>query len=150
VRPIAHVVTSGIISAFVWIGFKSFGCAAASFMTGVLIDLDHLIDFYAGHRFTLSIKRIYCACLRIRFKKLYLLLHSYELVIILWIAIYAFSLSNIWKAVAIGMTQHIILDQITNPINTFGYFMTYRILKGFSKELILQKDPITEVKGCPR
>jgi dolichol kinase len=150
VRPIAHVVTSGIISAFVWIGFRSFGCAAVSFITGIFIDLDHLVDFYSQHKFTLKLKRIYCACLRVRFKKLYLLLHSYEIIAMLWAAICVFSLSNMWKAAAIGITQHIIFDQITNPINTFGYFFTYRVMKGFRKELILHPDLITEAKRCPR
>lgn len=149
-RPIAHVVTSGIISALVWAYFRSFGCAAISFLAGVFIDLDHLIDYYTQHKFTLKLKRIYCACRRIRFKRLYLLAHSYELIVALWIAIWAFSLSNAWKALAIGMTQHLIFDQITNPINTFGYFLTYRILKGFRKELILQNDMTMEAKGCPR
>jgi dolichol kinase len=150
VKPIAHAVTSGIISAFVWMHFRSFSCAAVSFIAGVFIDLDHLIDYYAAHRFTFSVKRIYCACVRIRFKKLYLLLHSYEIVIILWIAIYAFSLSDIWKAAAIGLTQHIIFDQITNPISALGYFLTYRIMKGFKKDHIVQKNLLTEVRGCPR
>ena len=95
-------------------------------------------------------KRIYCVCLRIRFKKLYLLAHSYELIAALWLAIWVFSLSNAWKALAIGITQHLVFDQITNPINRFGYFLTYRIMKGFRKELILQGSMTMEAKGCPR
>jgi hypothetical protein len=149
-RPIPHVVTSGIVSALVWIWFKSFGCAAVSFITGVFIDLDHLVDYYSAHRFTFSIKRIYCACLRVNFRKLYLLLHSYELVAILWAAICLFSLSNIWKAAAIGLTQHLIFDQISNPINTFGYFLTYRIINGFDRDRIIKDGYITEKAGCPR
>ena len=149
-RPIAHVVASGIISAFVWVYFRSFGCAVISFAAGVFIDLDHLIDFYTQHKFTLKFKRIYCACRRIRFKRLYLLLHSYELIAILWLAIWLFSLSNAWKALAIGMTQHLAFDQITNPINTFGYFLTYRIFKGFKREFIIHNNLNTEAKGCPR
>ncbi len=134
--PLRHVLASGSISALVWVYFKSFGCAAASFAAGVLIDLDHLIDYCASHGFTWKAQAIYDACRRINLKKLYVVLHSYELIILLWIAIYVFSMSIIWKAVAIGLTQHIIFDQLTNPINTFGYFFTYRIIKGFKKELI--------------
>lgn len=147
-------MTSGVISAFVWIHFRSFGCAALSFLTGVLIDLDHLFDYFTTYRFTLSFRRIYCACSRARFKRLYLLVHSYEIVILLWIAIYVFSLSNAWKAVAIGMTQHLVFDQLTNPLKRYGYFLTYRVLHGFRKEMIVRIDPLTGKMegrtGCPR
>lgn len=74
-----------------------------------------------------------------RLDTLYLVLHSYELTALLWIAIYAFSLSNAWKAAAIGMTQHMILDQLTNPLNTFGYFTAYRMSKGFKKKLLIKE-----------
>lgn len=136
--PLGHVIASGFISIFVWAYFKSFGYAAVSFASGVLIDLDHVIDYYASYGFTWKAKEIYDTCLKIKLKKLYLILHSYELIALLWLTIYLFSLSNLWKAIAIGLTQHIVLDQITNPINTLGYFLTYRIIKGFKKELIVR------------
>lgn len=148
--PASHAVTSGIISVFVGIYFKSPACAAVSFISGIFIDLDHLFDYYVSHKFTLSIKRIYCACRRIRFKRLFILLHSYELVALLWIAIYALSLSNIWKAAAIGLTQHMIFDQLTNPISTFGYFLTYRLINNFSRDRIIRMDIATEASKCPR
>lgn len=85
-------------------------------------------------------RKIYAACCRITFRRLYLLLHSYELLALLWIAIFVFSLPNIWKAVAIGLTQHLIFDQIANPINTLGYFLSYRIAKRFDKYAILKEE----------
>ena len=137
--PLGHVIASGFISALVWVFFKSFGCAAVSFLSGILIDLDHLIDYYANHGFTFKVKAMYGAFHNIRFKKLYVILHSYELIALLWALICLFSLSNIWKALAIGFTQHLIFDQFTNPINKPGYFLTYRISRGFKKESIVNK-----------
>ena len=104
-----------------------------------MIDLDHIIDYYINYHFTLKIKDIYTACLEMKVKRLYLVLHSYEILIVLWGAIFIFPLSNFWKAIAIGLTQHIIFDQITNPISRLGYFLTYRIAKRFDKELILKE-----------
>jgi hypothetical protein len=135
--PIGHVITSGFVSLFVGIYFKSLGCAVVSFAAGVLIDLDHLIDYYANHKFTWKAKTVYNTCAKMDLRKLYLVLHSYELVAIFWASIYIFSLSNFWKALAIGLTQHLLFDQIFNPIKTLGYFTTYRIIKGFKKELIV-------------
>jgi len=138
VLPSSHVAASGIIGVFVWLHFKSFDYAIVSFVAGTFIDLDHVIDYYLNHSFTLKVRKIYNACLKMNLKKVYLLLHSYEIVILLWYLIYAMPLGNFWKAVAIGLTQHLIFDQITNPLNTYGYFLTYRIMKGFKKELLLQ------------
>lgn len=137
--PLGHVIASGFISIFVWAYFKSFGLAAVSFASGILIDLDHFIDYYSNHAFTLNVKVMFDNCINIRFKKLYLVLHSYEVIALLWLAIDIFHLSNAWKAVAIGFTQHLIFDQITNPINKLGYFLAYRIIKGFNKELIIRR-----------
>jgi len=132
-------LTSGIISVFVWYYFRSINCAIISFASGVLIDLDHLVDYYTSHDFTFRVKSIYSACIRLDLDRLYLVLHSYELIALLWFSIYLFSLPDVWKAVAIGFTQHLIFDQITNPFNPFGYFMTYRATKGFDTKLLLEE-----------
>ena len=141
-KPSGHIIASGIIGIAVLLYFKSLPCAIASFAAGILVDLDHFFDYYLNYRFTLKIRDIYYACLEVNLKRLYVIFHSYELVIALWLLIYYMSLGNIWKALAIGATQHMIIDQITNTFNMFGYFLIYRILHGFKKELII--DPRKE------
>lgn len=85
-------------------------------------------------------RAVYRACVDIHFNKLHIFLHSYELLAIFWAVIYLFSLSNVWKSIAIGVTQHIIIDQFTNPIYKRGYFLTYRAFKGFRKDALIIKD----------
>lgn len=75
-------------------------------------------------------------------KKLYILLHSYEFIALLWVLIYTLSLSIAWKAAAIGFTQHLILDQLTNPVNTYGYFLTYRIVNRFDTNKIINQEKL--------
>jgi len=86
------------------------------------------------------VRAVYRACVDIHFNKLHIFLHSYELLAIFWAVIYLFSLSNVWKSIAIGVTQHIIIDQFTNPIYKRGYFLTYRAFKGFRKDALIIKD----------
>jgi len=135
--PRSHVIASSIAGIIVWSYFKSFTYAAVTFMSGVLIDLDHVFDYYINHSVTFRIRDVYKAICDFDFKKLYLVFHSYELIILLWVLIYTMRLGNFWKAIAIGMTQHIAMDQIGNPINTFGYFIIYRFAKGFETKSIL-------------
>lgn len=138
-KPLAHAVTSGVISACVGLYFKSAACAVVSFAAGTLIDIDHLLDYFTSHPFTVRLKDIYDACAETRLKKLYLVFHSYEMLIMLWVLIYAFSLSNTWKALAIGLTQHMIFDQLTNPVKGMGYFFSYRLMKNFDPETLVYK-----------
>lgn len=131
------MLASGIIGVLAGFYFKSVECAVVSFIAGVAIDVDHLIDYYSGHKFSFDLMDIYQTCLDMRLKKFYLILHSYEIIIVLWLAIIILNLPDIWKAAAIGLTQHVILDNITNPIKRMGYFLSYRALKNFDSKLLL-------------
>lgn len=139
IKPLAHFAVSAVISFAVYSYFRSITCGLVSLICGTFIDLDHLIDYCVSHKFTTDIKSIYRACAETNLKKLYLILHSYELVAILWAAIYIFSLPDIYKAAAIGLTQHIILDQLTNPVKIPGYLITYRIIKNFDTDSLIKK-----------
>ena len=121
------------------VSFRSAWCGFLSFAAGVLIDLDHLFDYCYSHPATLDPRKVYSACLDMNLKKWFLLLHSYEVLALFWLAIIVFSLSNAWKAVAIGFTQHMFFDQLFNPINPYGYFLTYRIMKKFDKRDIIKE-----------
>jgi len=106
------------------------------------VDLDHLIDYYASYRFSLNLKHMYRALEEVRLKRIYLVLHSYELVICSWAAVLLFSPGMVWKGAAIGLTQHLIFDNLTNPINTKGYFLLYRLMKRFRTGPIISRKGI--------
>lgn len=104
----------------------------------MLIDLDHLIDYYHSHPFTINPIKVYNACKERNLKRWFLILHSYEFIIAFWVVIYYFDLSNVWKAAAIGFTQHLVCDQLFNPITLYGYFLTYRAYKRFESEHLIR------------
>lgn len=133
-----HIVSSGIVSSVVYIATNSALSAAVSFLAGVFIDLDHFIDYYLNYGFTYKIKmkEFYEVFDEIKLPKIYVFLHSFELLIVFWILIFLIPLGRIYLAVAIGMTQHIFLDQIYNPVFPRAYFLSYRLLNGFRKEYI--------------
>ncbi len=119
--------------------FRSATCAAASFAAGVFIDIDHLIDYYVKYGLTFKLRSIYDTCARLDMKRVYVVFHSYEIVILAWLIIWAAGLPNVWKAIAIGLTQHLIFDQLTNRAGRFGYFITYRLLKGFDRNALIAR-----------
>lgn len=75
----------------------------------------------------------------VELKKLYLFLHSLDLLVLLWICILVFKLNIYWISAAVGMTQHMVIDLIGNPIDMKGYCFVYRLCRRFKRDDILKK-----------
>ena len=145
-RPPFHIAASATISLFVYLYFKSASCAIISFLSGVLTDLDHILDFCLSHgirQYNLFFKKLYA----IDFKKLFLVFHSYEFLIILWLGIVIIPLGKYWISFAIGFTQHLVFDQLTNPITFRGYFLLYRIYHKFDTEKVVKESFLEKIRG---
>ena len=128
-----------VISGGVFYIFGSWAAAAASLVSGIFIDMDHLLDYFVNYGINFDFRKFYSACSEVRFKRLFLLLHSYEFLLIMWVLIYAMKLGLVWKGAAIGFTQHIVLDQLFNSrsdAKKLKYFFLYRLMKGFRRDAI--------------
>jgi hypothetical protein len=99
------------------------------------------LDYYLERGITLKIKNIYFYYAEKNFKLILIFFHSLELVFLLWMIISFFKLGIFWIAVAIGLTQHMVLDIFSNKnlIYIYGYFLSYRIMRRFKKENILKR-----------
>ena len=137
-KPSAHIAISLGVSYLVSRFFESIPAFFITFIGGVFIDLDHLVDYSLNHTGTLDLKKMYDKFMTLDLKRFYLVLHSYELVFCLWFYISIFKPNILWTAFATGYTSHIILDQLTNPIKVQGYFLSYRIYKKFHKHSIIR------------
>jgi len=140
-KPVHHILISGGVTAVLSIWIKSSGALLACFLSGIFIDLDHHLDYFiAKKRIPLSYNKLSEFCHNEHGAKLYLIFHSYELLAVIWICIYGWSLGNIWVGVAVGMTTHLFCDEFANPIKPMAYFFTFRLKKNFTRELLLKKE----------
>lgn len=107
------------------------------------MDIDHLFDCYLNYGPHFKLEDLYHCCEEVKFKRLSLVFHSYELLAIFWISIFVFSLDNIWKAIGIGATQHLLFDQVRNisvqKLDRWGYFLSFRLKNRFKKERIAKE-----------
>jgi hypothetical protein len=140
-----HVITSGVVSSVIYAVTKSPAAAIGSFLAGALLDADHFIDYYLNYGFSINLKAMHDAMNEYRLPKIYILLHSFELLSVFWALVFLIPLSMFYFAVALGLTQHIILDQIANPVMPRAYFLTYRIAHGFKRESILNP---SKIRSC--
>ena len=147
--PTSHVIASTLTSAVFFAVTHSWEGTAACFLSGIFIDIDHHFDLWIHKKKILwDIKHIYDFCEREKEGKLYLIFHSYELLAVFWLCLIFFHWNVVWWGLAVGLTVHIILDQIFNTtITPFTYFLWYRIQKKFTKELLFAPDFYTKEKG---
>jgi len=104
--------------------------------SGVLIDIDHLFDYYLQGKPTFNILRIYKWFINKQFRIVIIVFHSLEMLLLLWLAISYFKMGIVWVAFAIGLTQHMLLDMLFNPARTYALFFLYRLVNGFKREAV--------------
>lgn len=116
---------------------NSWQAAVATFISGVFIDIDHIFDFlvFSGERY--SIQNFNSWCYEMRWTKITLIFHSYELFILLGFIAY-YTRSKATLGILCGAVIHVLLDQFSNlkyfKLSPWFYFITYRAIKGFKKD----------------
>ena len=139
-KPTAHVIVSFTLGAALWFFTKNLYAGVLCFASGVLVDFDHFIEYIVHFGWKkITFKKIYYACDRRVFKRLYIIFHSIEIVILVWIA--AICIKNIYLlAVALGYSSHLVMDSLGNPVRASFYFIFWRGVNNFDKKWFLKKN----------
>jgi len=145
-NPSRHVITSFALGAIFWFFTKSISASLLCFLTGVLVDLDHIIEYPLHFDWrSFSAKNVYHASIHTRdgkgdyrYKKLYIVFHSWEMVILFW-ALYAYTKNIYFLAFSLGYTSHMFLDTVGNKGYPALYFLLGRIMNNFSTDKLMRK-----------
>jgi hypothetical protein len=128
VRPPAHIISS-TAAALVLGGISgSPEMGVACLFSGILIDLDHVLDYLnrRGIR-ELGLRDFLRTTAWGPQGKLFLVLHAWEYLALILLA----SLVGAWRPWALGIfcgvALHLVLDQIYNHAHPLTYFMCYRL-----------------------
>ncbi len=131
-KLIQHVAISIGVSALVWAVFRSSTAAADCFLTGVFLDIDHLLDYVINYGPRFKIKHFFTVFEFEAIENIYLFLHSWEFIVIYLALLWLID----WKPVAIGavigIVLHLLLDHFFNAHGKFAYFISYRLFHRFS------------------
>ena len=127
-----HTAVSLIISGLLYLIFKSWGMAFASLIAGIFIDLDHIIDYLREYGWPLKIKKFFYVCEENQLNHTILLFHAWE-----WLALFCalswFSNWNPWiTGTFIGLTHHMVMDELWNKSNFRGYSLFWRWKNNFN------------------
>lgn len=144
-KPTAHLAASVLLSATLYFATKSIVVSTVSFFSGFLIDADHLLDYIREYGFRIDIKEFFRLFHETRFKKLLLIFHAWEWVLVLLILAALLKWNRFILGVTIGVFQHLVFDQMRNGVTPWGYFFIYRATKKFSVT-----DIVTDAALCKK
>jgi hypothetical protein len=141
-RTSGHIVVSGAIGLITYVSYGEVGPAVASFLVGTLIDLDHVIDYIYAHGKKWDWKKVNSAHHEKVSGKLYVPLHSYELILIYFLLTLDPSLTPWRVGITISLIAHFLCDQFFNPNRKFStYFLINRIINKFEAKKVLKEEP---------
>lgn len=132
-----HVLVSLLCMVIVYLIFHSTKLALICLLVGIFIDLDHLIDYFLYFGLKFSWIDFFKGSF-LKSGKIYLFLHSWELIVPLWIWGIYFKQEILASVIMIGFIAHLLIDQFREK-KTFMYFLTFRVLNGFKVEKIMPK-----------
>jgi hypothetical protein len=126
-----HIGLSLVVSFTIYAVFRSTSMAVASFVSGVLVDLDHIFDYLREYGFRINANHFFRVCHQTLFRRIVLFMHAWEWLVLLAAGAVWSRGGSVLTGVFIGLGQHLIADQFTNKIDKCGYFLLFRLRNGF-------------------
>ncbi|MBU2103042.1 MAG: hypothetical protein ABH865_07230 [Candidatus Omnitrophota bacterium] len=131
-----HLLITAIFASFVYLKFNNLWYVAGVAAAGILIDIDHCVDYFLVLRtFTF---RDFFGSTYVRSGRIYLILHSWEL-IAGFVAFALLSQNTPFLLVSVSLAFHLFIDNIQRR-NPFCYLLSYRIVKRFDARVLIPED----------
>lgn len=142
-----HLSLSFFVGFIIWKISSNVYVIPAALMGGFFIDLDHLIDYLLAFGFKFNLAYFLKGYQFLKTDKIYVLFHSWELVIFLFFAIFFFinfknliTLRTLLLSFSLSLLFHLIVDVFTNNMKPQSYFLYYRIKNKFELKALVTKD----------
>ena len=130
-KPVRHLATSAAVSGALYTLTGDTELSLASFVSGVLLDVDHIPDYLAQPRRSRSVSDFVQTCLGRQLDRAYLVLHAWELLIGAALLTAFTGYGSIPLGLLAGFLHHMLLDHIGNRVHPFGYSLLWRASKRF-------------------
>ena len=141
-RPLQHLAYSTAAASVLLLTTKSPKIAMGCVASGVLVDLDHLIEYgnYCGAQW--DWEEFSSGIYFDKKDTVKVIFHSWEAACVLWSVVLAgdgIRKKSLLYGIAAGYTLHLILDQIGNNLNKMGYFELYRWFVDWRQDKLTEK-----------
>jgi hypothetical protein len=139
-HELAHFLLTFLVAVILFWRFRDLKLVAACFLTGILIDVDHLFDFWAYSGIELNILKAFSFNFFQQSRKIYVLFHGWEFTPLWWwlgrFLNKRFKLKGFEWALTFPYLGHLFIDQFLSGYtrNLFAYSFIFRLLNNFSLE----------------
>lgn len=108
----SHIIATTPLAGLSFVFTKSLEASAGLVLGGILIDIDHLLEFWYDRGFSLNMRDFFSFGNNGAATHFFILLHSYEFFFLLLAARRFMPVSFFWEGIAVGLAVHILLDYI--------------------------------------
>lgn len=145
-----HVLSAALAGYIIWRFLRrpllSFG---AAFCGAVLVDLDHLIDYFLAFGFTFDLLSFLRGEQFAQSDQIYVLFHGWEYTILLAVAVWFLKdnrrLKTAVLGLALGIFFHLLIDvNINRGMTVRSYSVVYRALQHYEMEAIVTPEHYQE------
>ncbi|MCA1808264.1 MAG: hypothetical protein ABR497_03860 [Kiritimatiellia bacterium] len=131
-KPLAHVAVSLAAGAGLGWALKSMTAALACLTAGVLIDLDHIPDYFWNFRRRPDAGHFFHVFKHDVLDRVIVVLHSWELMLLLLLGVWWTGWRPLGLGLLCGALLHLSLDQLFNRHSPLAYSLIYRLRRGFA------------------
>ncbi|MCG8431533.1 MAG: hypothetical protein MJA29_10225 [Candidatus Omnitrophica bacterium] len=129
-----HAVGTFVLAAAIYLHTRDSGCVALVVLGGILIDVDHFIDYALVFKSKFHLRKFLLSDY-LKSGKIYIILHSWELIILLG-AVSLLTDSYGLFLLSLSMAMHLGIDSIQR-MNPLLYFLVVRILRRFDASVLV-------------
>lgn len=126
-----HAAASTLVAGGLFVISGSWQMAAASLVSGVLVDVDHTVEYAVEHGISWDFKRFLHLVYEAKYKRVFYLLHGWEWLAVGLIAVSATGWTAWGSGLLVGYGQHLLLDQFGNRGTFWSYSLLWRWKQGF-------------------
>ena len=123
-----------------WAKSRDFQTFFVSLLFGVLIDVDHVFDYWFANRtLRIDLRKFLRGRYEHKSKRVFVLFHAIEYVPFVYCFWAAFR-GRKWAVVpTVALSSHLVADQLVNGVRPLAYFLSYRAKHGFRIEAVVDR-----------
>lgn len=137
-----HVVISAAFSGVLHVLFRRWELTLSSFLVGVLLDADHLFDYFMEYGWPLRLALFFRASYHREYRRTFVPLHAWEWVPLAWLAAWLSGWNPWVTGAAAGWTLHMALDEVSNRPKRWAYFLVGRWAIRFNHRIAFPKEEL--------
>ncbi len=139
-RASHHLYSSLIFSASTFAITRSPLLASVNFLSGVLIDIDHIPEYLLRFGFKKHVSDFFKEQMHLISRKSVVFLHGFDIMTLIFAIIFFAGPRSLAWAFYIGAMQHLLLDSIYNPVKSpWTYFLFFRIYHNFNTDKVFYR-----------